>query len=99
MYVRGGYNVYPVEVEAALSTHAAVGAIAVGSRRDPVMGEVGVAVVVARDPDRPPTLASLRAHATEHLAAYKLPEDLRLIDALPLTAAEKVDRAALRHEP
>ncbi|MCJ7670890.1 MAG: AMP-binding protein [Acidimicrobiia bacterium] len=99
MYVRGGYNVYPVEVEGVLSRHPDVAAVAITPRPDPVMGEIGVAVVVARDPGHPPTLESLRAHATEHLAAYKLPEDLRLIDALPLTAAEKVDRAALRHEP
>jgi acyl-CoA synthetase (AMP-forming)/AMP-acid ligase II len=97
MYVRGGYNVYPVEVEAVLSTHPDVGAVAVAPRPDAVMGEVGVAFVVPRDPDRPPTLRALRAHGAERLAAYKLPEDLRLLDALPLTAAEKVDRNALRH--
>jgi acyl-CoA synthetase (AMP-forming)/AMP-acid ligase II len=95
MYVRGGYNVYPVEVEGVLSQHPDVAAVAIAPRPDPVMGEIGVAVVVPRDPARPPTLQSLRGHATEHLAAYKLPEDLRLIDALPLTAAEKVDRRAL----
>ncbi len=98
MYVRGGYNVYPVEVEAVLSTHPDVASVAVVPRADPVMGEVGVACVVPRDPGRPPTLQDLRAHATEHLAAYKLPEDLRVLDALPLTPGEKVDRAALRAE-
>ncbi len=98
MYVRGGYNVYPVEVEAVLSTHPDVASVAVVPRADPVMGEVGVACVVPRDPARPPTLPGLRAHATERLAAYKLPEDLRLLDALPLTPGEKVDRATLRAE-
>lgn len=95
MYVRGGYNVYPVEVEGLLSTHPAVAAVAVVPRPDPVMGEVGVAVVVARDPARPPTLEGLRAHAGDRLARYKLPEDLRVVDALPLTAMDKVDRRAL----
>ena len=47
MYVRGGYNVYPVEVEAVLSTHPDLRAVAVVPRPDPVMGEIGVAVVVA----------------------------------------------------
>ena len=56
MYVRGGYNVYPVEVEAVLSTHPGVAAVAVVPRADDVMGEVGVAVVVPRDPAAPPTL-------------------------------------------
>jgi acyl-CoA synthetase (AMP-forming)/AMP-acid ligase II len=95
MYVRGGYNVYPVEVEGVLSTHPAVAAVAVVPRPDPVMGEVGVAFVVPRDPATPPALADLRDLGCDRLAAYKLPEDLRLVDALPLTAAEKVDRAAL----
>jgi acyl-CoA synthetase (AMP-forming)/AMP-acid ligase II len=95
MYVRGGYNVYPVEVESVLSTHDAVGAVAVVPRPDPVMGEVGVAVVVARDAARPPTLDDLRAHAAPQLAAYKLPEAIEVVDALPLTAMEKVDRRAL----
>src|SRR5262249_7571708 len=46
MYVRGGYNVFPVEVEAVLSNHPAVAAVAVTPVSDPVMGEIGVAVVV-----------------------------------------------------
>ncbi len=98
MYVRGGYNVYPVEVEGVLSTHPEVASIAIVPRADPVMGEIGIAWVVPRDPAHPPTLEALRAHGTDRLAAYKLPEDLRLLDALPLTAMEKVDRAALRNE-
>ena len=95
MYVRGGYNVFPVEVEAALSTHPGVGAVAVGARPDPVMGEIGVAVVVSRDPAAPPTLSELRDHVGGDLAGYKLPEDLRVVDELPMTAADKLDRRAL----
>jgi acyl-CoA synthetase (AMP-forming)/AMP-acid ligase II len=95
MYVRGGYNVYPVEVEAVLSTHPQVAAVAVVPRPDPVMGEVGVAVCVPRDPAAPPTLDELRGFAKDNLAAYKLPEAIALVDALPLTPGEKVDRAEL----
>jgi acyl-CoA synthetase (AMP-forming)/AMP-acid ligase II len=95
MYVRGGYNVYPVEVESVLSTHPGVAAVAVVPRPDSVMGEVGVAVVVARDPARPPTLDALRVHAGSALAGYKLPEELRIVAALPLTAMDKVDRRVL----
>ncbi|MGZ6977588.1 MAG: class I adenylate-forming enzyme family protein [Acidimicrobiia bacterium] len=98
MYVRGGYNVYPVEVEAALSGHPGIAAVAIVPRADPVMGEIGVAVIVARDPGAPPTLDELRAFARDRLAGYKLPEALAVVDALPLTAGEKVDRAAVaRH--
>lgn len=95
MYVRGGYNVYPVEVEGVLSGHAAVASVAVVPRPDPVMGEVGVAVVVPREGAPPPTLDELRAHAAPHVAAYKLPEAVAVVDSLPLTPMEKVDRRAL----
>ena len=95
MYVRGGYNVYPVEVEAVLSTHPDVAAAAVVPRKDPVMGEIGVAFVVPRDASTPPNLEVLRDFGRDRLAAYKLPEDLRLVESLPLTAMEKVDRRAL----
>ena len=95
MYVRGGYNVYPVEVEGVLSQHPDLAAVAVVPRADPVMGEIGVAVVVPRDAADVPTLADLRDFAKPQLAAYKLPEAVRVIDGLPLTPGEKVDRCAL----
>jgi len=93
MYVRGGYNVYPVEVEAVLSTHPDLRAVAVVPRPDPVMGEIGVAVVVADG--EAPALDGLRAFAQDRLARYKLPEAITVVDALPLTAGDKVDRRAL----
>ncbi len=98
MYVRGGYNVYPVEIEGLLSTHPGVAAVAVVPRPDDVMGEIGVAAVVPRDRDRPPTLADLREFAAPHIATYKLPEAVHVLDALPLTVGEKVDRRALVDE-
>jgi acyl-CoA synthetase (AMP-forming)/AMP-acid ligase II len=98
MYVRGGYNVYPVEVESVLSTHPEVAAVAVVPRPDDVMGEIGVVAVVPRDPLRPPSLADLRAFAGPQLAAYKLPEAMHVVEALPLTVGEKVDRRALVDE-
>lgn len=98
MYVRGGYNVHPVEVEQVLSTHPGVAAVAIVPRPDPVMGEVGVAVIVARPGAPVPDLTDLRRHAADRLAAYKLPEDLRIVAALPLTAGDKVDRRALATE-
>jgi acyl-CoA synthetase (AMP-forming)/AMP-acid ligase II len=94
MYVRGGYNVYPAETEAVLAEHPLVAEVAVVPRVDDVMGEVGVAVVVAAGGETP-TLDDLRAFAAEHLAHHKLPEDLLVVDALPLTPMDKVDRRAL----
>lgn len=95
MYIRGGYNVYPQQVEAALASHPAIAAVVVVPRPDPVMGEVGVAVVVPVDAGRPPTLASLCDALDGVLARFKHPEALHLVDELPLTAMQKVDRAAL----
>jgi acyl-CoA synthetase (AMP-forming)/AMP-acid ligase II len=95
MFIRGGYNVYPMEVEAQLASHPAVAACAVVPRPDPVMGEIGVAVVVPRDPAAAPDLDGLRAHLSGRLASYKLPEAIRVVDELPYTSMHKVDRRAL----
>ena len=89
---------YPVEVEGVLSTHPGVAAVAVVPGPDPVMGEVGTAVVVPRDPGSPPTLEMLRDYCVGELADYKLPDAIRLVDTLPLTPMEKIDRGALREE-
>ena len=96
MYIRGGYNVHPVEVERVLAAHPAVRDVAVVGRSAPVIGEIGVAVVVPTDGTHPPTLAELRAHVAADLADYKAPDELLILDKLPLTAMLKPDRVALR---
>ncbi|WP_261566018.1 class I adenylate-forming enzyme family protein [Frankia gtarii] len=96
MFIRGGYNVHPAEVEAVLGQHPAVGQCAVVPRPDLVMGEVGVAVVVPRGPATPPpSVADVRAYLTGKIAAYKIPAAVRIVAELPLTASHKLDRAAL----
>ncbi len=96
MYVRGGYNVWPTESEAVLGTHPTVAEIAIVERSDDVMGEIGVAIVVPTDADHPPTLEALRIYGATTLAQYKLPEALMIVEHLPLTAMDKLDRNALR---
>jgi acyl-CoA synthetase (AMP-forming)/AMP-acid ligase II len=96
MYIRGGYNVHPGEVERTLAGHPGVKQAAVVGRSAPVIGELGVACVVPVDGDAPPTLAELRAHVTSELADYKAPDELLIVDELPLTAMLKPDRLALR---
>ena len=95
MYIRGGYNVYPMEVESALADHPLIAEVAVVGIPDEVMGERGVAVVVPADPARPPSLDDVCDHLRGKIATYKLPEALRVVDALPLTAMQKIDRRAL----
>ena len=94
MYVRGGYNVHPVSVEAVLSRHPRVRDVAVVPVSDDVMGEIGVAAVVPNGPA--PTLEELRDFAVDRLAKHELPERLVVVERLPLTAGDKVDRVALR---
>ncbi len=75
--------------------HPAVADVAVVPRPDPVMGEIGVAVVVPADSAAPPSLEEVRTFLRERIAAYKLPEALRLVDELPLTPMQKLDRRTL----
>lgn len=96
MYIRGGYNVYPAEVEAALGDHPAVGQVAVLGLPDPVLGEVGAAFVVPVANGAPPRLEELRDWCRARIADYKAPDRLTVLDALPVTAMHKVDKQALR---
>jgi acyl-CoA synthetase (AMP-forming)/AMP-acid ligase II len=96
MYIRGGYNVYPLEVERVLSELPSVAAVAVIGVGAPTIGEIGVAFVVPTDPAVPPMLDDLRHHVRGELADYKAPDRLVLLEALPLTAMMKIDKVALK---
>jgi acyl-CoA synthetase (AMP-forming)/AMP-acid ligase II len=95
MYIRGGYNVYPAEVEAELSNHPAVVACAVVPRPDPAMGEVGVAVVTLQNPGAALSLADVRGFLDDRIARWKQPEEVVVVDELPLNGTHKIDRRAL----
>ncbi|MFD3327345.1 AMP-binding protein [Streptomyces sp. NPDC058701] len=94
--IRGGANISPAEVERELTAHPQVRDVVCVGVPDPLMGERLAACVVARG-SRPPTLASLGAHLEGRgLERRKHPERLLVLGELPLTAAGKPDRAALR---
>jgi len=95
MYIRGGYNVYPAEVEAALGEHPGVDRVAVFGLPDPVLGQIGAAAVVPTDPGAPPSADELRAWCRERLANYKAPDRVEIVADLPLTSMAKVDKRAL----
>jgi acyl-CoA synthetase (AMP-forming)/AMP-acid ligase II len=95
LYIRGGYNVYPLEVEHVLSEHPGVTQASVLGVAAPVIGEIGVAFVVPADPTAPPSAEELQAWCREQLASYKVPDEVVVLDALPLTPMLKVDRQAL----
>jgi acyl-CoA synthetase (AMP-forming)/AMP-acid ligase II len=94
MYVRGGYNVYPAEVEAVLGEHPAVDKAAVVGLPAPVLGDVGWAFVVPV-PGATVDADELKGWCRERLADYKAPDHVRLVDDLPLTSMLKVDKRAL----
>ncbi|MET9856438.1 long-chain fatty acid--CoA ligase [Streptomyces sp. NPDC006450] len=95
MFVSGGENVYPAEVEDALLTHPAVAACAVIGVPDPVWGEVGRAVVVL-DPGSRTEEHALLGHLHGRLAPYKIPKSVILTDTLPRTASGKITKSAVR---
>lgn len=94
MFISGGENVYPVEIEAVLYQHPAVAQCAVVPLADPQWGEVGRAVVALR-PGATATADDLLAHCRAHLARYKIPKHVELRDSLPLSPAGKILKRAL----
>lgn len=95
MFVTGGENVYPVEVENAITSFGTVVSAAVVSVSDPVWGESGVAFVECA---RGETLdvGALGEYCRTRLARYKVPVRFHQVDELPRTSVGKVDKAALR---
>jgi HIP---CoA ligase len=95
MFIAGGFNVYPAEVEQVLVRHDAVAEVAVVGMPDERLGEVGRAVVVLR-PGRTADAAELIAHCRDRLANYKVPRTVEFVPALPRNASGKVVKSALR---
>jgi HIP---CoA ligase len=95
MFIVGGFNAYPAEIENMINDHPAVGQVAVVGIPDDRMGEVGYAYVIPRlnasiTPDE------LRAWCREKMANYKVPRYFEIVEALPLNASGKVLKYELR---
>jgi long-chain acyl-CoA synthetase len=95
LIIRGGFNVYPRDVEDALLEHPAIESAGVIGRPDPVSGEEVVAFVSLR-PGAEVTPEELVAWARERIGGYKYPREVHVVDAVPLTNVGKVDRKSLR---
>ena len=95
MYVSGGENVYPAEVEDALHGHDGVADCAVIGIPDERWGEVGRALIVAR-PGARPTAQQLAAHLEQRLARYKIPASFVFVSELPRSGAGKLLKPVLR---
>jgi acyl-CoA synthetase (AMP-forming)/AMP-acid ligase II len=99
MYVSGGFNVYPAEVEAVLRGHPTVAQVAVIGVPDRRMGEVGVALVIPVAGTEPAGLEeALAAWARERLANYKVPGAVQLAEEFPVNASGKVLKRELRQQ-
>ncbi len=95
MYIVGGFNAYPAEIENALLSCPGIAQVAVVGAPDDRMGEVGVAFVVPRS-DSTVEPDAVIAWARERMANYKVPRHVHLVDALPINASGKVLKYELR---
>jgi long-chain acyl-CoA synthetase len=97
LIIRGGFNVYPRDVEDALLEHPAVQLAGVVGRPDPRNGEEVVAFV-SLHADATVSADELIAWARQHIGGYKYPRELTIVDAVPLTPVGKIDRKTLRSQ-
>src|SRR5215470_6022374 len=95
MYISGGENVYPAEVENVLHQIPAIAEAAVIGIADPQWGEVGMAIVAIK-PGQSLSEAEIHAHCAENLARFKCPRLIQFVDALPRNATGKIHKPTLR---
>jgi acyl-CoA synthetase (AMP-forming)/AMP-acid ligase II len=93
--IRGGENVYPLEVETVLAMHPEVREVAVAGIPDQVYGEAVKAFIVAAHGDTPPEPEALRRHARASLAGFKVPSEWSFVESLPRNASGKLLRRRL----
>jgi fatty-acyl-CoA synthase len=94
MYISGGENVFPAEIEAVIGAHPKVRDVAVLGLPDPKWGECGVAFIVAHA--EAPSADEIIAHCAERLASYKRPARIVFLDQIPRTASGKAQKHILR---
>jgi bile acid-coenzyme A ligase len=95
MIVTGAANVFPAEVESALSEHPQIADVVVVGLRDPEWGRRVHAIVQPKDLANPPEVDDVIAFAKARLASYKAPKTVEFIDSLPRSEAMKLSRGAL----
>jgi len=97
MLIIAGENVFPREIEEALNQHPAVKASAVVGRQDGVRGEVPIAFVELH-PDEKVETEALRTFCRQHIASFKVPREIRVMDELPRNPTGKILRRSLQSE-
>nr|WP_257025472.1 AMP-binding protein [Pseudoalteromonas sp. MIP2626] len=94
MYISGGFNCYPAEIEAVLIEHSAIAQVAVVGIKDERMGEVGCAFITLKSSAELDE-ATLMTWCRERMANYRVPRKIKIIDAMPVNASNKVVKAEL----
>jgi acyl-CoA synthetase (AMP-forming)/AMP-acid ligase II len=95
MFIVGGFNAYPAEIEANMLRHPEIGQVAVVGIPDTRLGEVGMAFVVPK-PGTHPDPKAIVAWCREEMANYKAPRHVEIVDAFPLNPSGKVLKYELR---
>lgn len=90
MIISGGENIYPAEVESAIFSCEGVAEVTVFGVPDPKWGEVGCAVIVAKNPQLNEEI--IKKHCQERLAKYKIPKYFKFVKEIPKTGAGKIDK-------
>ena len=96
MFIRGGYNVHPQEVESVLSSHPKIEQMVLVPKLHPTLGEIGVAFIVPTSPEEILTLDELTDFGKDKIADYKMPTEIKIVDAIPLKNGFKIDRSVLK---
>jgi bile acid-coenzyme A ligase len=95
LIISGGANVFPAEVEIALMDHPKVADVVVIGLKDAEWGRRVHAIIEPTDAADPPTFEEVRSYTKQRLATYKAPKSIEIVDAIPRSAATKVNRGAL----
>lgn len=95
MIIRGGYNIYPREIEELYYTHPKVMEVAIVGLPDSVLGEVTCAVIRLK-PNMEATEEEMKAFVVDKVADYKIPDKILFRDELPMTASGKIQKTKLR---
>lgn len=96
--ITGGINVYPADVEAALKRHPDVADACVIGCDDPHFGEAVLAVIIPREPDRPPAIRSLQRHCRPLLADYQQPRAFVFVAGFPRSGMGKIEKQKLKEQ-
>ena len=95
LIITGGANVFPAEVEAALSDHPKIADVVVVGLKDEEWGRRVHAIIAPADPANPPSFDEVKEYTKSRLLPYKVPKSIEIVDAIPRSEAMKVNRGRL----